>query len=66
MNKIEIGKNINLTIQYTDWVGVRMTQRQNETVGHFGTVCYFGTEDHFGTTTKFFSFIFLFNFILGF
>ena len=28
------------------WVGVRMTQRQNDTVRHFGT------EGHFGTATK--------------
>ena len=28
------------------WVGVRMTQRQNDTVRHFGT------KGHFGTATK--------------
>ena len=28
------------------WVGVRMTQRQNDTVRHFGT------EGHFSTATK--------------
>ena len=39
-------------------VGVRMIQRQNDTVRHFGTVCHLGMEDHFGTTTKFLSFIF--------
>ena len=39
-------------------VGVRMTQRQNDTVrrfgteGHFGTVRHFGTEIQFTTATK--------------
>ena len=33
-------------------VGVRMTQRQNDTVRHFGTVRHFDTEGHFGTATK--------------
>ena len=46
------------------WVGVRMTQRQNDTVRHFGTrvtlaqqqndtVCHFGTVRHFGTESHF-------------
>ena len=34
------------------WVGVRMTQRQNDTVRHFGTVRHYGTEGHFGTATN--------------
>ena len=33
-------------------VGVRMTQRQNDTVRHFGTVRHYGTEGHFGTATN--------------
>ena len=34
------------------WVGVRMTQRQNDIVRHFGTVRHYGTEGHFGTATN--------------
>ena len=33
-------------------VGVRMTQRQNDTVCHYGTVRHFGTECLFNTATK--------------
>ena len=33
-------------------VGVRMTQRQNDTVCQFGTVRHFGTQGHFNTATK--------------
>ena len=33
-------------------VGVRMTERQNDTVRHFDTVLHFGTDIHFGTATK--------------
>ena len=39
-------------ISFLKVVGVRMTQRQNDTVRHFGTVRHYGTEGHFGTATK--------------
>ena len=34
------------------WVGVKMTQRQSDTVRHFGTEGYFGMESHLNTQRK--------------
>ena len=45
-------------------VGVRMTQRQNDTVRHFGTVRHFSIESHFGTATKWHSVLFTIFFFL--
>ena len=38
-------------VKMTRWV--TLTQRQNDTVRHFGTVRHFDTEGHFGTVYRY-------------